>query len=228
MKVEEFRSGGYFIVLQAVDRDSLDTANDFAANFNKALPSEAQPLIVHNEYQDWASIQDLYRHASAALSSRLHSGVLGLSVARPTLYYAKNSKYIDLMGSINLRSMLINPTSFESKRKDDVDAGVDELGLYLAGRLAESIRDSPKTKSRLEKIQGEMMRDYERALEGLFQKLQEQDRVRFESTLCCKSIRVTRSAVTNARRNQVLIEIKCMDGTKDKEDTGDDELCLGS
>jgi polysaccharide pyruvyl transferase WcaK-like protein len=218
-------SGMYAVVLQAVDHESNEAALEFAARFNQDAPAAGgHPLIVHDEYQDWAAILDLYRHASAAFSSRLHSGVLNLAVGRPTLYYAKNSKYIDLMGSINQRSMLVNPTSFESKKQGAIDATVDELGQYLAGRIAEAIRESPGIRARLAKVQKEMLRDYERMMADLFQQLEADKPERFSSIMCCKSIRVARSAVLNARKNQVLIEIRCLD--KDTGAKGDDQICL--
>lgn len=220
-------SGRYAIVLQAVDRESHEAALEFAGKFNSVpAPAEGHPLIVHEEYQDWAAIQDLYRHASAAFSSRLHSGVLSLAVGRPALYYAKNSKYLDLMGSINQRPMLVNPTSFENKKQGASDSTVDELGRYLAGRLAEAIRGSEGVSARLVKVQKEMLGDYERTMAELFQELEALDPDRFRSVLCCRNIRVARGAVLNARKNQVLLEIKCLNQKESEESRGDDQICL--
>lgn len=74
-----------------------------------ALPCPACPsTVASQQYQDWAAVLDLYRHASASLNSRLHSGVLSVSALRPTLYVASNVKYKDFMSSLGLRAQLVD------------------------------------------------------------------------------------------------------------------------
>jgi polysaccharide pyruvyl transferase WcaK-like protein len=62
------------------------------------------------QFEDWAAMLDLYRHASASLNSRLHSGVLSLAAGRPTVYLSADMKFEDLMKSVNLTDFMVVPT----------------------------------------------------------------------------------------------------------------------
>jgi polysaccharide pyruvyl transferase WcaK-like protein len=68
--------------------------------------------LVCSQYKDWGAVMDLYRHASASLNGRLHSGVLSLAAGRPSIFLASNKKYGDLLGSINMRDLLFHPHKY--------------------------------------------------------------------------------------------------------------------
>ncbi|GFH09804.1 uncharacterized protein HaLaN_05015 [Haematococcus lacustris] len=75
-----------------------------------APPSESpQCLTMPGPYRDWAAVVDLYSRASLSINSRLHSGVMAAAALRPLVYVAGNSKYFDLMATLDLQPFILNP-----------------------------------------------------------------------------------------------------------------------
>jgi hypothetical protein len=135
-------TGRAAIVLQGVDETSGELHATFAALVDASRPAGSPPVIVHAEYEDWASILDVYRHASVALSSRLHSGVLALAANVPAVYVDEaNPKYKDLMASLGLRTLLVDPNM-----RRHAAAGPAEFGAFLAGEVATAVNASAEVR----------------------------------------------------------------------------------
>ncbi|GAX83370.1 hypothetical protein CEUSTIGMA_g10795.t1 [Chlamydomonas eustigma] len=191
-------AGNFVVVLQAVDQEGLNLMKAFFLQVKQTLPPTLHPLfMLHEEFEDWAAMLDLYRHASASLNSRLHSGVLSLAVGKPTVYLSADMKFEDLMKSVQLSAYLVTSTEAE------------DLGVLLARKVVEAVKNSQAIRSQLEAMQKEMWKAYITMMVDLFKRTHSQNPHQYRSTLCCHNIRVTRSQPMD---KMSVIKIQCNDG----------------
>ncbi|KAG1654785.1 hypothetical protein FOA52_008971 [Chlamydomonas sp. UWO 241] len=196
-------TGRAAIVMQAVDEESAQLHAEFAAIVDASRPEGSPPVLVHAEYKDWAAILDVYRHASAALSSRLHSGVLALAANVPAVYVAANTKYKDLMSSLGLRNLVVDPNF-----RRHADAGAAKFGAFLAGEVTAAVNASAEIGARLAASHSETLATYKVEVGEFLARLREADAPRFAALMCCThGVAITRSL---PREHKALVQLACM------------------
>lgn len=202
--------GGFAIVLQAVDKSSAALHTSYQAVINGELPPGAQPILVHEEYEEWGAILDLYHHASVSLSARLHSGVVSASTLLPTLFVANNTKYQDFTASFGTtarhKSVSVTPGGIERNVTISPPPAVaaDE---DLVERIKEAIAHADKSHSRMAQLQQDTLRRYRAVMADFLRQLEQQEPLKVRATLCCKHIHVSRSTPADKR---VLVRVQCL------------------
>ncbi|GFH20536.1 uncharacterized protein HaLaN_17675, partial [Haematococcus lacustris] len=175
---------GFQVVLQAVDAESQALHAAYLDVFNAGVTAPgAAPVRLHSEYRDWAAVLDLYSRASLSINSRLHSGVMAAAALRPLVYVAGNSKYFDLMATLDLQPFILNPD-----RQQRLPAVV--LAQRMAASALEALRNSSSISSSLAELQRTTLQLYQASMADLLQRLKARGPQRFKSVMCCRHIHV--------------------------------------